>query len=300
MAGEVDLHRLLAGPVIAMNDAQADAAASFYEMFDRFAFEPAETAARGAEPAPRQLRMISFVAERATPEGIERRQISMPLLQMIPIAGVAIDSAKIQFSLAVNAEPDDAARASDAAAVAGRDVAMKARIAPSSTGEAAAGNLQVEIVLKQTDLPGGYLDMIAETQGGMSRALPATAPAPDMPLFTATLRKLAPSQIIPGNVFRFELHIEPNPGLVGTGGLQIMLASAPERALSRLQPLDPVRIGKSPGAVPGSAFANSVIAGYSDRTTVSLLVTGVATGPDGVAHRHSVNVVLPRASKTDR
>src|SRR4051812_31791014 len=105
MAGEFDLHQLLAGPVIAMNDAQADAAASFYEIFDQFAFEPAQTAAPGAEPAPRQLRMISFVAERATAEGIERRRISMPLLQMIPIGGIGIDSAKIQFSLAVNAEP---------------------------------------------------------------------------------------------------------------------------------------------------------------------------------------------------
>lgn len=294
MAGEFDLHLLLAGPVIAMNDAQADAAASFYELFEQFAFEPAEAASRGAEPAARRLRMISFLAERATPSGIERRQISMPLLQMIPIGGVAIDSAKIQFSLAVNAEPAASAKRTAAAPVH-RAVALKARIAPAAASETAAGNLQVEIMLKQVDLPAGYLDMIAETQGGMSRVVPeapAAGEEEEAALFSASVRDVSAPQITPGKDYELVLQIVPNPRLIGPDGLQVAFASVPKRAFEIVAPQGVVRSGREPRRelvriLPGDMTR------FGARE-VALLLEGASTGPDGIRRQHAVSIALPR------
>jgi hypothetical protein len=312
MAGEFDLHQLLAGPVIAMNDAQADAAASFYELFDQFAFEPAE-AARAAEPAPRRLRMISFVAERATAEGVERRQISMPLLQMIPIGGVAIDSAKIQFSLAVNAEaPAAARRTATAPAAAERAVALKGRIAPAAASDTAAGNLQVEIVLKQVDLPAGYLDMIAETQGGMSQPVsepPASPPPPpredvkgdkeseDSPLFEAELREPSARAIAPGRDYGAILVIKPNPELVGPEGLAIAFASEPKRAFEVVIPEAPIRLDRGGREQRLQIAVAEMVGGLAERVEVALQLNGSSVGPDGVGRRHAVRLLLPRDRK---
>jgi len=324
MAGDFDLHQLLAGPIIAMNDAQGAAAASFYELFEQFAFEAADPAAA----QPRQLRMLDFVAERATAEGIERRHISLPLLQMIPIGGVGIESAKIEFTLAVNAEP--AARATPtgarqramtvpvsrtASASEPAPMALRARIAPTGAVEPGtpAGNLKVEIQLRQIDLPAGLLDMIAETQGGMSRRAPAAAPpAPpprppppsppteEMPLFTAAIRRTSARAITPGDDFGFALWIEPNPGLIGSAQLQISLASEPRRALEILRPEGAIRIGREPVEVGVSVFVTEAVAKYSERTNVTLSVVGTGVGPDGAALRHRTSILLPRKSSAKR
>lgn len=301
MAGEFDLHQLLAGPIVAMNDAQADAAASFYELFEQFAFEPQDTAARGGAPEARSLRMISFVAERATAGGIERRQISMPLLQMIPIGGIAIDSAKIEFSLAVNAEPPASARARAGTAApaiaAGRAVALKGRIAPAAASDAAgAGNLRVEIVLKQVDLPAGYLDMIAETQGGMSRIVPevkADEPQtdPDAPLFTATVREASAKGIRPGEEHVLFLEITPNPELVGRKGLEVEMAAEPKTAFSIEDPSALSHVGTQPRFVRVVLNTSRTLA--RGARAVSLVLNGASDGPDGVRRQHIARILLP-------
>lgn len=292
MAGEFDLHQLLAGPIIAMNDAQADAAASFYELFDQFAFEPPGEAALADEP--RRLRTISFVAERATTEGLERRQISMPLLQMIPIGGIGIDTARIQFSLALNAEPGSRAPASRGAAGPARAVAMKARIAPTAAEAAPSGNLQVEIVLKQMDLPAGYLDMIAETHGGVSRILQAGKAAPEPgsggPLFTATVREASAPTIVPGRPHVLVLEIIPNARLVGPTGLDLGFASEPRRALT-------IRAGGGflkLGSEPRTDRVELLLRELAAEVEPALLITGKAVGPDGAEHEHSTRIPLSR------
>ena len=292
MAGEFDLHQLLAGPIIAMNDAQADAAASFYELFDQFAFEPPVEAARSDEP--RRLRTISFVAERATPEGLERRQISMPLLQMLPIGGIGIETAKIQFSLALNAEPGGGAPRARGAAAPARAVAMKARIAPTAAGTAPSGNLQVEIVLRQMDLPAGYLDMIAETHGGVSRILrtedPAAEPRPEEPLFTATVRRTSAPFIVPGRPHAIVLEIVPNPRLVGPQGLDLGFASEPRRALTIRPAAALTHLGAEPRTDQVELLLRELQAGVEP----ALLIQGKAVGPDGAQHEHSIRIALPR------
>ena len=297
MAGEFDLHQLLAGPIIAMNDAQADAAASFYEVFDQFAFEPAQQAAHGAEPEPRRLRMISFIAERATADGIERRQISMPLLQMIPIGGIGIDSAKIQFSLAVNAEPPSAARApANAPAAAERAVALKARIAPAAASETASGNLQVEIVLKQLDLPAGYLDMIAETQGGISRRVsgepasptgPSDEPAENQELFQARFGE-PPDRIAPGREIGFAIEIDVNPRFVGPDGMELKVETSLKNKLRVGGPAPPARL--APGR--HRLRVTLVAAANLPAGDAALVLNGTSTGPDGVKSQHAVRLAL--------
>jgi hypothetical protein len=300
MAGDFDLHQLLAGPIIAMNDAQSEAAGSFYEIFDQFAFEPTVEEAAGEAAPPRRLRMISFVAERSTPEGIERRQISMPLLQMIPIAGVTIDSAKIEFSLAVNAEPAAAARpaAGTAAVGAGRTVALKGQIAPTSGADrASTGNLQVEIVLKQADLPAGYINMIAETQGGMSRLVDEPAPGggtdpkpEETPLFTASIMQPQPL-MGPGGEYELSLMIGPIEKWLGPDGLDITFLSWPRRAMRIVTPTEPVRFDRR--ARPQKVrirVAESAL--DKNPVDIALVVEGEALGPDGVFRKSSVRFIL--------
>jgi hypothetical protein len=293
MAGEFDLHQLLAGPIIAMNDAQADAAASFYELFDQFAFEPAAATALADEP--RRLRTISFVAERATSEGLERRQISMPLLQLIPIGGVGIDTARIQFSLALNAEPASDAPANRAPAAPARAVAMKARIAPTAAAAAPTGNLQVEIVLKQMDLPAGYLDMIAETHGGVSRLMPArdaaADPKPEAPLFTATVREASAPSIVPGRPHVLMLEIVPNPRLIGPKGLDLGFVSEPRRALT----IRAAGTFSNLGTEPRTDRVELLLREPAAESELALLISGAAVGPDGVQHEHSIRIPLSRA-----
>jgi hypothetical protein len=310
MAGEVDLNALLAGPIIAMNDAQADAAASFFELFEQFAFEPPVD---GDPAAPRRLRMISFVAERATAAGVERREISMPLLQMIPIGGVAIDSAKIQFSVALNAEPaknpaggpaaaPGAAQAMTGAVAPRRDVTMKARIAPGPATTAAAsaggaavgpGNLQVEIVLKQIDLPAGYLDMIAETQGGMSRRLdpPAPAPAPGnvAPLFAATLAGELPPRLAPRQRLALILQIVPEPARIGDEGLILEYSADPPGSAELKVPNTLRRTGRE----PVSGRISVTIGDVREGTIPTIVIEGAADGPNGTPGRHVVRIPLP-------
>lgn len=292
MAGDFDLHHLLAGPVIAMNDAQADAAASFYDLFERFAFEPADRAARGAGDAPRRLRMISFLAERATPEGIERRRISMPLLQMIPIGGVAIDSAKIEFALSVTAGPlalaKPAAGQADIAS-AERKLALKGRIAPTGGGSDATGNLRVEIVLKQVDLPAGYLDMIAETQGGMSQLVPV--PDPRRPLFEASFPLGSPPRIAKAGKYRLDLEILLLPP--AADGIELTLQGDPRGAYRILEPPGPVHVLRERSSVPVVIEASrewaKLVQGDRD---ILMTLSGRAIGADETEGDQTVQLVL--------
>jgi hypothetical protein len=324
VAGEVDLNALLAGPIIAMNDAQADAAASFFELFEQFAFEPPRADAGPSEP--RRLRMISFVAERAIASGVERREISMPLLQMIPIGGVAIDTARIQFSVALTADAPPSpppgpppvgprpAGGPVAPVAPRRFVMMKARIAPGigttafTAADAAGGaggsaefgtgpgNLQVEIVLKQIDLPAGYLDMIAETQGGMSRRIDEPAPAPGStpdpsvgpPLFAATVRGL-PERLTPGQRLTLVVDITPEPAQIGPAGLALEFAGDPPDAIAARVPNSLRQVGPE----PASGRLSLSIGDVREKMETALVIQGAATGPDGVPHRHMVRVPLP-------
>ncbi len=318
MAGDADLDQLLAAPIVAMNDAQADAAATFFELLDRFAFEPA---APDADPsAPRRLRTISFVAERATSAGVERREISLPLLQMIPLGGVTIDSANIRFSLALTADPptpeppppppggpvppsppSGGVRPKVAEIVPRRAVQLKARIAPASgpagTEFAGAGgmsvgggNLEVEMVLRQIDLPAGFLDMIAETQGGMSRRIDAAAGGP-APLFAATISSELPARLAQGQSIAVEIEIAPDPAQVGAEGLALAYAAEPAGAFEA-KPSDPIRrIGRE--RVGGRV--KLAIADVREGTALALVVHGTAPAAEGAPRRHSVRLALPPA-----
>lgn len=298
MAGEFELRQLLAAPVVAMNDAQADAAATFVELLDQFAFEePASGEARGA---PRSLRMIGFVAERAIAGGrVERREISMPLLQLIPLGGIGIDTARLEFTVALTAAPAGAGQRRTAPAPVGaadRSLVMVGRIAPGGAAKPPAdgGILKVEINLRQMDLPAGYLDMIAETQGGAVRTLdPEPAEEPGLPgetaLFTAAIRGASARQAVAaGRELRFTLDIKADPRLVGTGGLELRLASDPPRGFALIEP-DPV-LCLDPGA--RSVPLAILVAETAAQQPLSLTLSGRATDPQGRERCHRIALPL--------
>lgn len=320
MAGEFDLKQLLAAPVVAMNDAQADAAANFYDMLQAFAFEGPPPAANGAVAAvdagPRRLRMISFIAESADADGrLHRREISMPLIQLIPIGGVGIDSARIEFSLAVDVEAT-ATPATGLAAItlpragdAGRapPILMKAKIPPTPGSQpgpggpadsaGAMGNLKVDISLKQVDLPNGFLDMIAETQGGTVRPMPALAePPPEppraeaAPLFTARLKSKPIMSFEPRAPFKVAILIEPVAGLLGPGGLTVALAASPARSLIIAAPAAPSVLPGETATLTVEGAVGRVAAGRE----VALRLSGSTVQKDDTRIEHEVVIVVGR------
>lgn len=294
MAGSFELHQLLAGPVVAMNDAQAEAAARFYEIFERFAFEP-EAARTSAEASARHLRVISFVAERPRPDGgMERREISMPLLQMIPMAGVGIDAATLRFAVALTEEPASQGGASPAqrpprGALPAQSASpvLRGRIAPTSGGEQ-SGNLQVEIQLRQMDLPGGYLDLLAETQGAVSR--PRTADQAENPLFEARWRD-APGPASAKDEIRAVAEVTIGPHAAGDEGIEIAVAGSPSGALSLVTPASPIRMSHGVYSLRIAARRS----GRSARGELGIVLRASSSGVDGPARTHEVLLPIPHS-----
>ena len=185
MAEDYDFAELIAAPIKAANDAQADAAANFVEQLERFAFEPhGIDDATNVGGAPRELQQVKFQAQTGLDENGEsaKQEIAMPLLQLVPLSGLLIEDAKIEFECDLKAR-ERANVAASPAALAMRGVA--AANMQTATGQAeqrapvslagsiaksvgsvagqSHGNLKIEMNLKKADLPSGYLDMLANT-----------------------------------------------------------------------------------------------------------------------------------------
>lgn len=206
MSEDIDFYQLLAGPILAANEAQAGVAANFVEQVYHFAFADGGT---GTDTEGRDLRMVRFLADGGIDQNGRptKQEIAMPLLQLVPLSGLMIDNARIEFTCEVNAQPprtvepsgpatpiaEPAAKATtgntgappQAAAPAslplGRRIDQPARIvgriAPSKPAGESAGNLKVEINLVRADLPSGFLDFLASTHA-TARHLPAAADPP--------------------------------------------------------------------------------------------------------------------------
>ncbi|HZF94735.1 MAG TPA: DUF2589 domain-containing protein [Allosphingosinicella sp.] len=293
MAGDFELHELIAAPILAFVEAQAEAAATFYDVLERFAFEEKQPGADAG--GARRLRMIAFVAERAGADGtLERREIGIPLLQMIPLSGLGIDTARLQFAVALTAEPAEGRSARrEPAAAAARPPCLRGRVAPLAGGQpAAGGTLQVEITLRQLDLPAGYLEMIAETQGGIVRpALEARAgpagPVREQGLFRAALRSALLREFARGRDHELTLHIEPDRRFVGEAGLELQLASDPPNALLFLAPAPWPRLSAAPQPVSAAVRAG---AAFDPAADIHLVLGGTARGADGIERTDSVRI----------
>ena len=144
------LEELIAAPIIAMNEAEAENAARYVELLDNYAFE---TSVQGG---PKKLSTLAFSYARIEPDGTPSLQsVEIPLIQFLPISGVAIDQAKLNYALKLNPKPEKKS---------GR-LKWFGRLAENTGSESPlSGNINIELNLKQIDVPQGVLSLLEASQ----------------------------------------------------------------------------------------------------------------------------------------
>jgi hypothetical protein len=255
MADEFDLSDLIAAPIRALNEAEAAAATRFLELLLDYALEhptedPAAAAARpaaGADaaqaeatPTPR-LRQFTFDMERVDPDGVTRtHRLSVPLFQLLPFGGVSIDQATLNYGVTLRAARPSGPSVGRVPAVAAPPASRFSGRLAQSRGNSSPGapasdaNLDIEVKLRQIDVPQGLLDLIQHTQGIVrSEAPPADRqeppPASDGKLFTVESRGIG-RDARSTDKFTLVLRITPRQKLAGP--LILTFAETPAKAFS--------------------------------------------------------------------
>jgi len=144
------LEELIAAPIIAMNEAEAENAARYVELLDNYAFE------NSVKGGPKKLSTMAFSYARIEADGTQSLQsVEIPLIQFLPISGVAIDQAKLNYALKLNPKPEKKS---------GR-LKWFGRLAENTGSESPlSGNINIELHLKQVDVPQGVLSLLEASQ----------------------------------------------------------------------------------------------------------------------------------------
>lgn len=148
---DFDLHELISAPIIAMNEAEAENSARYVELLEAYAFDEAAD-----KSAPRTLSTLAFSYARAEPDGTASIQsVEIPLIQFLPISGIAIEQAKLNYALKINPTADKSSG----------KLRMLGRLAESTESTSPlSGNINIELHLKQVDMPQGVLSLLESTQ----------------------------------------------------------------------------------------------------------------------------------------
>jgi hypothetical protein len=251
---EFDLAELLAAPIRALNEAEAAAAAHFVEILLGQMLETAAapagkagSAAGGAasEARPR-LRQLSFDIDGVGADGgTQTHSLTIPYVQLLPVGGMSIDHAVLNFGLTLRAREDRPAPAPahlvPATRFSGRLAQSRGGGGPGSPSDA---NLDVEVRLRQMDMPQGLLDVIQHTQGA-TRSVPARPrrsdppEVPDEHLFRIEVLRIEPDRRRRNPAMRMVLRVLPRPDLAEP--VELNFAESPPKAF-RLDVAGPPRI----------------------------------------------------------
>ena len=147
---DFDLHELISAPIIAMNEAEAQNSARYVELLENYAFEDLDNS------GTRRLSTLAFSYARAEPDGTASLQsVEIPLIQFLPISGVAIDQAKLNYALKINPSVEEKSG----------KLKMFGRLAETvESNSPLSGNINIELHLKQVDMPQGVLSLLQTTQ----------------------------------------------------------------------------------------------------------------------------------------
>lgn len=179
---DFDLFELISAPIIAMNEAEAQNSARYVELLEDYAFETPDKAGR------RALSTLAFSYARAEADGTATLQsIEIPLIQFLPISGVAIEQAKLNYALKINPAADKSS---------GR-LRMLGRLAENTESNTPlSGNINIELHLKQVDMPQGVLSLLETSQqAAHQKTIIVEAPTPEP----------EPEITIPDNFIDFEI-----------------------------------------------------------------------------------------------
>jgi hypothetical protein len=308
MTDQRELWQLLAAPISAVNEAEAANAVRFVELLTEYACveeaSPNETpeapsTTRDPGPRPRRFRELAFEIERRNELGApERREIRIPLLQLIPVGGVSIERAKLSYALAVDAlapgaQDDQGDRTLPRL---GGSIARRTGSADRE-GSAGAGNFEVEIELRQMDLPAGVLDLIQHTQGGVITVQPDvassgdTADGPDNDerdgeevwspheVFRVAIPGLANRVLRPGEEFIALARIRLNRDITRGAPVRFDIVANPRGSLHLVAPSGGFTIEEDQ-QISLQISASTQVARYKPSTRVGLRVTASITGTE--------------------
>jgi hypothetical protein len=177
----LSFRNLIAGPLIATLSADFDAGAKFVEFFQKYGLEEAvvNRAEDGTEgqtgEAVRRFKMVTFWYN----QGGREYRVEIPLLSLIPLPLLQIDTAEFEFNIRVFTEvppkvpesfdPNKTGTEADQSNLTANPPyqEMKARLAPAA-GRAEDGkpipsvdsNMKVTVKMKQADLPVGMIRLM--------------------------------------------------------------------------------------------------------------------------------------------
>lgn len=164
----MDLHQLIAAPLLATVDADSLAARRYLDYLCTVAFESYDRQSGRTGP----LRMLRFSYNSSDAAGSRRRQVAVPLLSLVPLPLLHVQEAEFDFDInimdAVSTREQEQFSFKEGKAVApagdepGDGLRIRASLAPQQSGgrEAAAqrsltANMKVHVKMGQAGMPGG-------------------------------------------------------------------------------------------------------------------------------------------------
>lgn len=188
----LDLSQLLAGPLIALVDADAHAALRLAEFVREVGFVNARRAAAAPTPAAAgtgdtagrsnlgELRTVAFQYRKTGPDGLPRTcTAEIPVLSLVTLPKLQVSEAQFEYSIRVHGSAPTAGATQAPASVPGAPAPVRLLGAVAHSPESPAaraapatqGNLQVRITVRQADMPAG-LSQLLNIMGNSAMARP--------------------------------------------------------------------------------------------------------------------------------
>jgi hypothetical protein len=157
------LHELIGGPLLAIVEAEAQAARATVDFIERVGFQPADRAGAGVggDGQLGPMRMAEFEYIKADETGVLRPfRVRVPLLALTPIPAVRVKTARIKFTAKVTDAEQEAPRTNDNRSLFSRGLLrLRGGIAPKrSPNESDATRsmeIDIDIELETAPIPPG-------------------------------------------------------------------------------------------------------------------------------------------------
>lgn len=168
----MELHRLIAAPLLATVDADSLSARRYLDHLCSVAFESYDR--RTGRTGPLRMLRFSYLSHDAGAS--RRRQVAVPMLSLVPLPLLHVRKADFDFDIhimdAVSTHEEErfSFREGKPVAPAGGDrkeLCIRASLAPqgrgdrlASTGRSLTANMKVHIRMERADMPGGLAKLL--------------------------------------------------------------------------------------------------------------------------------------------
>ena len=265
-----------------MNEAESQNAERFVELLEQVALEPADP------DGHRKLSVLAFSYERAEPDGTTTRQsVEVPILQLLPIGGISIEHARLNYALKVSPSAKKKKGA----------LRFFGRIAESAKSETKlSGNFDIELNLRQIDLPQGVLSLLESSQNAVKQqeitATPAVEAIPDE-FVEIELVEMTPQSLVAGQDHKLTLKVGLAPALAERRSEVRLIFSATPRSALQFPEFNDITISEHLRfELPFTA--SSEIGGFKETTLVGLVVDATVKAPSGSPKSLRRSFQLPR------